>query len=171
MVSIEFLKTHSLFGGITDDELIKIRKLMKEINYPAGTIIIREHERGDCLYFIHEGSVEVLKEAPLSGEEHVLEKVAEFGAGDTFGEMELIDIQPRSATVRAITDTTVLTLSNMDLYKIEQEDLKTFTLIIMNLAREISRRLRKMGAMVASSLFTEEKEHQSHHPGAHIENL
>ena len=58
--------------------------------------------------------------------------------------MELIDIQPRAATVKAIKKTQVLTLSRKDLYSISKWDLQTFTFIIMNLAREVSRRLRKM---------------------------
>ena len=67
--------------------------------------------------------------------------------------MELIDIQPVVATVRAREDTTVLILSNGDLYRIDQDDLPTFTMIIMNLAREISRRLRVMDTLAAQSLF------------------
>ena len=75
--------------------------------------------------------------------------------GDTFGEMELIDIQPCAATVRATEDSVVLTLSNTDFHKISKMDLKSFTLIVMNLAREISRRLRRMDALLAKSIQDE----------------
>lgn len=63
-------------------------------------------------------------------------------AGDTFGEMELIDIQPCAATVRADKKTSVVTFTNADLYTLSKWNLKTYAMIIMNLAREISRRLR-----------------------------
>jgi hypothetical protein len=58
--------------------------------------------------------------------------------------MEVIDIQPCVATVTASSEVCLLTLSNMDLYALRKRDLKAFTLMIMNVARDISRRLRVM---------------------------
>ena len=75
--------------------------------------------------------------------------------GDTFGEMELIDIQNRSASVRALENLTVLTLSNEDMYEIFERNQAAFIIIPMNIAREINRRLRKMDALVASSLYSD----------------
>jgi len=161
MVTIEFLKTHALFGGIQDSELEKIRAIMEEAHFSEGEIIIKEGEIGDRLYFIFKGSVEVLKKAGTH-EEEAWEPIAKLGEGDTFGEMELIDVQPRAATVKALEQTSALVLTNKDLYLIEKHSLKTFTIIIMNLAREISRRLRKMDAMVAWSLFMQQE--NSAHP-------
>jgi len=152
MVTLEFLKTHALFGGLDQSELEMVRSLLKEETFQKGDIIIREGDLGDRLYFIHRGSVEILKKV-VSQKKDVQERLAVLESGDTFGEMELIDVQHRAATVRALEDTETLTLSNRDLYRIEKENLKTFTIIIMNLAREISRRLRRMDAEVASSLF------------------
>jgi len=73
--------------------------------------------------------------------------------GDTFGEMELIDIQPCAATVRAETDTTAVTFTNADLYHISKWNLKTYAMIIMNLAREISRRLRANNSLLSLELY------------------
>jgi CRP/FNR family cyclic AMP-dependent transcriptional regulator len=67
--------------------------------------------------------------------------------------MELIDIQTRSASVRALDDLEVLTLRHQDMYAIFEQDKDTFILILMNISREISRRLRKMDALMASSLY------------------
>jgi CRP-like cAMP-binding protein len=67
--------------------------------------------------------------------------------------MELIDIQPSEATVRAREDTITLVLTNQNLYRLEKASPKTFTMIIMNLARDISRRLRVMDAIAAHSRF------------------
>ena len=152
MVTLEFLKAHSLFGGIRDRELKKVRFLMREENFSKGEFIIHEGDVGDRLFFIVKGSVEILKEVSTAKGEK-LERIAVLGDGDMFGEMELIDIQPRAANVKALEDTTALTLSNRDLHQIEKWNLKTFTIILMNLAREISRRLRRMDALMASALF------------------
>jgi len=58
--------------------------------------------------------------------------------------MELIDMQRRSATVRALEPVSALALSNGDLFRIYESDLPTFTLVVLNLARELSRRLRSL---------------------------
>jgi CRP-like cAMP-binding protein len=68
----------------------------------------------------------------------------EFKEGDTVGEMEVLDMMPSAATVRALEKVEVISLSNAALYEIYKQDIKTFAIIVMNLARDMSRRLRKM---------------------------
>ncbi|MBN1522270.1 MAG: cyclic nucleotide-binding domain-containing protein [Candidatus Aureabacteria bacterium] len=152
MIGLKFLRSHSLFGGIPDEELKKIRPLLKTRHFEKNGDILQEGNLNDRLYCIYKGSVEILKKvSSLEGD--VMERIAVLKKGDTFGEMELIDVQPCAATVKCLEETDVLTLSNQDLYKISKENMKTFSFIIMNLAREISRRLRRMDALFASSLF------------------
>lgn len=170
MISLACLKSHALFGGLTDEELEKIKTFLKKFTFKGGDTIIREGESGGDLYFIIQGSVEILKKvnmdagessAPDNGNENSElqnERIAVLKEGDTFGEMELIDIQPRAATVKALEPTVTLILSNMDLYQIQKWNLQTYTIIIMNLAREISRRLRKMDDLMASTLFYRHKD-------------
>jgi CRP-like cAMP-binding protein len=56
--------------------------------------------------------------------------------------MEVLDVMPSVATIKAITPTQVMSISNHNLRQIYRNDIKVFALIIMNLARDISRRLR-----------------------------
>jgi CRP-like cAMP-binding protein len=155
VVGYNFLKSHCLFGGLSENEIEMIRPLLKEEHFGKNEIIVKEGGRGDRVYFIYEGSVEILKKVKLS-EGMVIQRIAALEVGDTFGEMELLDVQPCIATVRSLEPTSVLTLSNMDLYRISKMNLKTYTMIILNLARAISRRLRRMDALVAGSLTEEE---------------
>ncbi len=148
-----FLQSHALFGGITDDELDEVVPLLKEEKYAKGDMIIKEGEDGDEMHFIVEGSVEVIKHID-SGDPSNFKQLAVFGPGDTFGEMELIDIQKRSASVRALEDISALTLSSKDMYKLYHSNMKAYTMIIMNVAREISRRLRRMDTAFANSLYS-----------------
>jgi CRP/FNR family cyclic AMP-dependent transcriptional regulator len=115
--------------------------LLSELSFAAGEAIVREGDDGDTLFIICSGSVEVLK-ASAAEDGHFEKRLAVLKVGDVFGEMELIDMQRRSATVRALEPVEALALSNADLFTIYESDLPTFTLIVLNLARELSRRLR-----------------------------
>jgi len=100
---------------------------------------------------IYRGAVEVLKSDP-DADDPLGKRIAVLKVGDVFGEMELIDMQRRSATVRAMEPVSVLALSNGDMLRIYESDMPTFTLIVMNLARELSRRLRNLDTLAAHYL-------------------
>jgi len=147
------LEKHALFGGLQPAEIDLLRSLMREERFHKGHDIVKEGDLGDRLYFIRSGSVEVIKACP--DDAGATAQLAVLNTGDTFGEMELIDIQRRSATVRALEDVDALSLSNRDLYRISQENMHTFAMLVMNIGREISRRLRRLNALMASALFAE----------------
>jgi CRP/FNR family cyclic AMP-dependent transcriptional regulator len=149
-LDFDFLRRCSLFGGLTDAALENIRTLMLRRRFPAGEIILREGSVNDRIYFIEHGTVEIAK-AALSDGKPVSRHIVSMGSGDVFGEMELIDIQPCEATVRAVEDTVTLSLSNRDLYFVSKSDMKTYALLIMNLARDLSRRLRHTDYLLAKS--------------------
>ena len=150
MVTAEYLQSHALFGGVATDDLAMIIPRLQAQTYATGDYVVREGENGSVMYFIRHGTAEVLKTATETQETLCLAVLHE---GDTFGEMELVDVQSRSASVRALEPLTILALSSEDLFDIFREHESAFIIILMNIAREISRRLRKMDALVASSLF------------------
>jgi CRP-like cAMP-binding protein len=155
MVELEFLQSHALFGGIGDSDMGAIRKLLKEERFLEGQFLAKEGEQGDRLYFICAGSVEILKK--ISGPDGTDEqgRLAVLGRGDAVCEMELVDIQSRSASVRALEDVSALSLSHGDFYKIYKNNRDAFIMLVLNIAREISRRLRRMDALVGSALFSQ----------------
>jgi CRP-like cAMP-binding protein len=138
-----FLQEQPLFGGVDEQAMKAIMLLMHEQTFAAGDVIIREGDDGNSLFLICSGSVEVLKAGPDAAETFG-KRIAVLNVGDVFGEMELVDMQPRSATVRALEAVSALALSSGDLFRIYESDLRTFTLIVLNLARELSRRLRSI---------------------------
>lgn len=145
-LNFDRLKRYSFFGGITRESFETIRPLIHLEDYVAGDDVVKEGSLNDRVYFICSGSVEILKH--IAGKDaHECRRITVMHTGDTFGEMELIDIQPCAATVRARENTRTLTLSNHDLYKVSKIDMKTYALLMMNLARELSRRLRTMDEM------------------------
>jgi CRP-like cAMP-binding protein len=70
----------------------------------------------------------------------------EFSEGDVFGEMEVLDVGPVEATIKTITPTSVITLSVDALGEIYESDLNIYSFLLMNLARDLSRRLRRMNS-------------------------
>lgn len=151
MSTIRFLQEQPLFGGVDDHAMAAILPLLREREFAAGEVIVREGEEGDSLFIIASGKVEVLKASPAA-DDVCGECIAELAVGDVFGEMELIDMQHRSATVRALAPVAALALTNGDLFQIYETDLPTFALIVLNLARELSRRLRHVDELAAGSM-------------------
>jgi CRP-like cAMP-binding protein len=129
------LQKHALFGGITEEQIESILPLMENEEYGADSAIIVEGKQNDKIYFIEEGRVAVIKEGIV---------LSEFGEGDAFGEMEVLDVMPSAATIKSITLVRLLTMSNKTLHEIYKTDLSVFSMLLMNLARDLSRRLRKM---------------------------
>lgn len=93
---IEQLTKVTLFQGLTRDALALISRIATEESHPTGTIIFRHGEPGDRLYLILEGKVRISREVSGMGEE----ALAVLGPGSVFGEMSLLDDQPRSADAR-----------------------------------------------------------------------
>ena len=135
MITLQTLQKYSLFGGLLEDQIEKILPLMELESYKSGTDIIVEGSPNDKIYFIINGEVSVIKGGAV---------LSSLVIGETFGEMEVLDVMPSVATIRSLTDVTVMFFSNKGLREIYKQDAKTFSLFIMNLARDLSRRLRKM---------------------------
>jgi CRP/FNR family transcriptional regulator, cyclic AMP receptor protein len=164
VIDVEALREHSLFGGISLKALKAIAPLLTEESYVQGNFIVHEGEHGGTLHFIVKGSVEVVKRVPDGGPGD-LRQLAVLATGSTFGEMELIDIQCCAASVRALEDVKLLALTNADMYRIYEDNLETFALIVMNIAREISRRLRRMDEVMASALYLRREGEQENSSG------
>ncbi len=136
---VELLQSMSIFGGIRDDIVEFIVGRAPSVRVSAGHCFFREGDTADSMFVLETGEAAVLKGA----EGHVLRRVA---AGECFGEMSLIDLQPRSASVRAITDCTALRVSSACLYDVYARDVEQFAMIEMNMGREVSRRMRQLDA-------------------------
>lgn len=139
MIDVNALQKYSLFGGVSPEQIEKIKPLLETGHFEAGECPQVEGQPNDKIYFILSGEVDVIKQGVV---------IARLREGETFGEMELLDIMPSIATVRAATALDVVMISNRALYDISKLDLKTFSMMIMNLARDLSRRLRRMDELV-----------------------
>ena len=144
----EALRQVPIFGGLSDEELDKVTSVSTAVEAAAGELVVREGELASELFVIRTGAVEVV--IGLDGDSEGV--LARLGAGDCFGEMALIGIQPRCASVRAVEDTVLLSLSHQAFGSLGKWRLQTYTLIVLNLARELSRRLRRTDRLMAEFL-------------------
>jgi CRP-like cAMP-binding protein len=97
----ELLGSVSLFSRLDRRAIKSLARLVKERAYAAGEFIVREGQTGLGLYLIATGAAEVVQGTRV---------LRTLGVGDFFGEMALLDDLPRTADVRAVTDTTCMTL-------------------------------------------------------------
>jgi CRP-like cAMP-binding protein len=139
------LREIGLFGGLTDQVLADLAVSLERITLPPGAPAFREGESGRDMFVLLDGEMEVLKHSKRNLEA----RVAILGPGDWFGEMSILDVMPRSATVRALAPSRLIRISAQDLDGLYRRDVKSYALVVLNIAREISRRLRVAGGLLA----------------------
>ena len=135
---LQLLRNMPVFGGLKTSSLETILSLAKDCKVDAGEYFFHEGDAACSLFVLRTGTVQVEKQAP-SG---CPVKIRPLTAGDCFGEMSLIDLQPRSASVIAETDCRAMEISLKTLHDLYASDLEQYAIIMMNMGREVSRRLR-----------------------------
>ncbi len=134
----ELIASLSLFGGLEPEICNYFASRLERVDLVAGEVVYEEGDPAHELFIVATGQLKVFK--PSRSADVAL---AELGDGEFFGDMSFIDMQPRSATVRASQATTVWRLPYGTLREAYLRDLKCYTLVVMNIAREMSRRLRR----------------------------
>ncbi|MBI4539889.1 MAG: GGDEF domain-containing protein [Gemmatimonadetes bacterium] len=129
----EYLKRVPLLRELNDQEIGKLAGRTREEVFMPGAPIVEIGEPGDCLYILLDGNVQVLYPA-RSGEF----ELARMGPGDFFGEMALLNNQPRSATVRALKPVRALALDKADFREIIAES----PTLALKLLEVMSQRIR-----------------------------
>src|SRR5712672_2537998 len=113
MSNAQFLVTVPLFKGLEASVLQRFVDATREKSYPRGSVILFEHDPGDALFIVREGRVKVV----LIGDDGREVILGVLGVGDHFGELALIDDQPRSAHVIAMEDSALMVLRRDDFRK------------------------------------------------------
>lgn len=128
--STALLETLPLFAGLSRRDLSRISRLMREVEVPPGKRLASLGETGREMYIIVDGRALV-----TTRRGHQLH----IGPGDYFGEMSLIDGEPRSATVEATTPMRLLVLGYREFWQLLDESLP----IVRKVVQTLSKRLRQ----------------------------
>ena len=138
------------FNGLTQQELLALLEGAEKCTFDSGTAIVRQGSTGAFLYIIIDGRVSVRRAADAPAiEAPPATELATLEAGDSFGEMSLVDRQIRSASIVAVTPCVLLRLTETACWAQPMISAKIFR----NIARIVSRRLRDMNeAYVLSCL-------------------
>lgn len=134
---IDLLVQTPIFGAIREELIAHLVEQAPLVNVKNGAYLFREGDRGTSMYIIESGRMAALKK--WGTEEYLLKELAQ---GDCIGEMALFDFLPRSASILSTENTTLIEITATDLLDIYHRDLEQFTLLQMNLGREVTRRLR-----------------------------
>jgi len=139
----ELLEGVSIFGGLSDETLEFLADRLEPVVRAAGEYFFREGDVTNSVYVIESGTAEVVKSH--DGEDFVF---VTFEPGACFGETALVEIAPQIAGIRAATDCETVALRGAVLHELSKRDLEQFTLVQMNLAREIARRFTILGQVL-----------------------
>lgn len=140
--SSDFLKAIPLFRHLGEEELLALAGLLRERVLAKGTVIVTQGDPGDTLFLIADGQVKVAVFGE-DGREVILSVLTE---GRFFGEMALLDDEPRSAHVIAMTDASLWQLRRDDF----RSRLRASPDLAIAMLRELSRRLRQADETIAS---------------------
>lgn len=134
-----FLLATPFFGGLSDPSLDLLISMLVERRFDAGATVVAEGEPGRSLFIVQSGRLAVSKRANAGS----AISISVLERGDFFGEMTLIEMQNRSATVVAESPTVLYELTAQKLYACYKADIHAYVIVLQNVNRELCRRLRR----------------------------
>lgn len=141
----DFLRTVRPLARFADADLGPLAAHLRERRLHAGHVLVTEGERGVEMYFVRSGELAILKNI-TGGVEQV---VARIGAGEFVGEMALFDRRPRSASIRAESETELLVLDRPAVQALINMSPATAAAFLRALSEEFIGRLRRSNTLVA----------------------
>jgi CRP/FNR family cyclic AMP-dependent transcriptional regulator len=149
IVSTTVLKTVPLFGSFPEEQLRALASMVTHRSAPRGSAIMHEGDPTDCLYIVMSGRLKVMM-GEADGKEVIL---GILGPGEFFGEMGLIDDNPRSATVIAIEPCELLAVTKRAFRKCLVENVALAMAVMRVLVRRLRAADRKIGSLAMLDVY------------------
>jgi CRP/FNR family cyclic AMP-dependent transcriptional regulator len=136
---IRHLQRVPLFSGFSEDELRRVADLARIVEIPAGTVVTQIGSPGDSFFVIIDGTVGVRTPIGAGGQ---------LQPGDFFGEMSLLDGEPRSATIVAVTDLRLLVVDRSHFWRLLDETPDLLRRMLTILSRRVRHLEQTLHAML-----------------------
>ena len=149
---VSILSEISMFGGINEAQQNEILRRVEVGTFKRGETIFREGDDPTHLYIVKSGLVGLF----ISDKEVKIEK-KRLGKGECFGHVALISINKHNLSAVAVVDSEILVFSKELLRQLHHEDSELFSLLILNIARELARRLQYTDTLLLKAMHGPEK--------------
>ncbi len=149
---IDNLRRVEIFGGLTDEELLKVADSCKALRIPAGKTIFDEGDEGDEMYVIHEGSVRVMINTRAADGTVGPSTINSLYSGQCFGEMSLLGSGSRSATIVATEQATLIVIREPDFRVLCDASPRIGYVVIRNLAQDLAYKLRSSNLLLRGNI-------------------
>lgn len=133
---VALLKSIDIFAETPDNILASVARIVEEVELVPGEKLIQEEDAGECLNIVIEGEVCV------HSNEHT---ILNLGPGKTVGELALLDLEPRSASVSAVNDTFLFRIAREPFNEVMADRPE----IALGIIRVLTRRIRRLGHIIA----------------------
>ena len=139
----------AIWGGVSDRQRDKIFRRLEMGTFKKGEHVFQKGDEPSHIYIVKTGSI-VLQ---ITNEKVILTKKT-LTAGECFGEASLMSMQRHTTTATALEDSEVLVLSKQAFLQLKDEDIELFALLMMNIARELARRLNLTDEILLRHMHT-----------------
>lgn len=145
----QLIQNVPLFSGISSDGIEKLLSQMVIVKLTPNQVLFREGDVGTSMYIVMNGKIKIYHTSPKGDEK----TITIFKKGDSFGELALIDGEPRSASAKALTFSELIKLDAFSFHELLQENYNMVKAILIELAK----RIRKTNAQVQDLVFLDAK--------------
>jgi len=137
----------SLFGGLNNEELYQLFSLAEYGIFKKGDILFHKGDSPNYIYIVITGKVKV-----YMTKDNIEYEFLNFASGDCLGEASLMSIEPHTATALCNTKSKLILISRKTLFKLHKTNPTLFSKLILNIARELARRLHKNNNLLCQYL-------------------
>jgi CRP/FNR family transcriptional regulator, cyclic AMP receptor protein len=145
----ELLRTVPIFSELTDGDIASLGRLTARRRFPKDTVVFFENEEGDSFFMILEGRIKVT----ILGDDGREVILSMLGPGDFFGEMALLDNEPRSATAIAVEETELLSLHRSDFQTVLTDNRSITTALIKILTARLRRANHQISTLALLDVY------------------
>jgi len=138
-----------MFSGLPDSCLEPVAKVANMRRVPRGSIVVRAGDKTDFVYLVLSGSLKVL----VSDEEGREVILSMLGPGELFGEMGVLDDNPRSATVVTVVPSDLIVIAKSDFKRVLQENFEVSMFIMRNLVARLRTADRKIESLALMDVY------------------